>query len=80
MVKDMIREKTTQTTTCLVFKTQGSTKQDLLKGIKKIGGGELMIESSIQENGIGESKLNFPITLITLLENLIIVKNIYGNF
>jgi hypothetical protein len=38
MVKDMIREETTQTT-CLGFKTQGSTKQDLLKGVKRIGGG-----------------------------------------
>lgn len=31
----MIREETTQTTTM----TQGSTKQELLKGIKRIGGG-----------------------------------------
>jgi hypothetical protein len=38
MVKDMIREKTTQTTAHLMFKTQGSTKQDLLKEIKRIGG------------------------------------------
>ncbi len=38
MVKDMTREKTTETT-CLRFKTQGSTKQDLLKGIRRIGGG-----------------------------------------
>ncbi len=30
----MIREETTQTTTM----TQGSTKQELLKGIKRIGG------------------------------------------
>jgi hypothetical protein len=35
MVKDMIRKETTQTTTM----TQGSTKQELLKGIKRIGGG-----------------------------------------
>jgi len=34
----MIWEETTQTT-CLRFNTQGSTKQNLLKGIKKIGGG-----------------------------------------
>jgi hypothetical protein len=39
MVKDMIPEETTQTTTCLGFKTQGSTKQDLLKAIRRIGGG-----------------------------------------
>jgi hypothetical protein len=37
-----------------------------------------MIESSIQENGIVESRLNFPIAFTTLLENLVIVKNIYG--
>jgi hypothetical protein len=37
-----------------------------------------MIESSIHENAIGESELNFPTTLITLLENLVIVENIYG--
>jgi hypothetical protein len=34
----MTWEETTQTT-CLRFKTQGSTKQDLLKGIRRIGGG-----------------------------------------
>jgi hypothetical protein len=39
MVKDMIREETTQATTHLRFMTQGSTKQELLQGIKKIGGG-----------------------------------------
>jgi hypothetical protein len=39
MVKDMTQEETTRTTTRLRFKTQGSTKQDLLKGIRRIGGG-----------------------------------------
>jgi hypothetical protein len=34
-----------------------------------------MIESSTQENGIVESRLNFPTILTTLLENLIIVEN-----
>jgi hypothetical protein len=38
----------------------------------------MMIESSIQENGIGESGLNFPIALITLPENLVLVENIHG--
>jgi hypothetical protein len=35
-----------------------------------------MIESSTQENGIVEFGLNFPTTLTTLLENLVVVKNI----
>jgi hypothetical protein len=39
MVKDMTWEETTQTTTRLKLKTQGSTKQYLLKGIERIGGG-----------------------------------------
>jgi len=39
MIKDMILKKTNQTRTHLKFRTQGSTKQDLLKGIKRIGGG-----------------------------------------
>jgi hypothetical protein len=39
MVKDMIREKTTHTTTRMRFKTKGSTKQNLLNEIKRIGGG-----------------------------------------
>lgn len=39
MVKDKTREETTQTTTRLRFRTQGSTKQDLLKGIRRTGGG-----------------------------------------
>jgi hypothetical protein len=39
MVKDMIQEETTQTTTRLRFRTQGSTKHDLLKKTKRIGGG-----------------------------------------
>jgi len=39
MVKDMIWEETTQTTTRLRFKTQGSTKHNSLKGIMRIGGG-----------------------------------------
>ncbi len=39
---------------------------------------KLMIESSIQENGIMESGLNFPTALIALLENLVVVENIYG--
>ncbi len=39
MVKDMTWEKTTHTTTHMKFKTQGSTKQDLLNNIKRIGGG-----------------------------------------
>jgi hypothetical protein len=39
MVKDMIREEIAYTITCLKFKTQGSTKQYLLKGIRRIGGG-----------------------------------------
>jgi len=39
MLKDMTWEKTAQTTTHLRFRTQGSTKQDLLKGIRRIGGG-----------------------------------------
>ncbi len=38
MVKDMIREKTTHTTR-IRFKTKGSTKQDFLNKIKRIGGG-----------------------------------------
>jgi hypothetical protein len=37
-----------------------------------------MVESSIQENGIVESKLNLPTVLTTLLENLVIAKNIFG--
>jgi hypothetical protein len=36
-----------------------------------------MIESSIQENGTMESRLNFPITLTIMPENLIIVENIF---
>jgi hypothetical protein len=40
MVKDMIwEETTTQTTTRLRFKTQGSTKHNFFKGIMRIGGG-----------------------------------------
>jgi len=39
MVKDRTREETTQTTTRLRFRTQGSTKQDLLKGMSRTGGG-----------------------------------------
>jgi hypothetical protein len=39
MVKNMTWEETTHTTTCMRFKTQGSTKQCLLKGIRRIGGG-----------------------------------------
>jgi hypothetical protein len=35
-----------------------------------------MIESLIQENGIGEFELNFPTTFKTLLKTLIIVENI----
>jgi hypothetical protein len=38
MVKDMTQEEATETT-CLRFQTQHSTKQDLLKGIMRIGGG-----------------------------------------
>ncbi len=37
---------------------------------------KLMIESSTQENGTVESKLNFPTTHTTLLENLVVVENI----
>jgi len=37
---------------------------------------KLMIESSTQENGILESRLNFPTTLTALLENLVVVENI----
>jgi hypothetical protein len=37
-----------------------------------------MIESSTQENGTVESGLNFPITRTTLLENLVVPKNIYS--
>jgi hypothetical protein len=39
MVKDMTWKETTYITTRLKFRTQGSTKQDLLKGIKRVGGG-----------------------------------------
>jgi hypothetical protein len=39
IVNDMTQEEITQTTTHLRFKTQGSTKQDLLKGIRRISGG-----------------------------------------
>jgi hypothetical protein len=39
MVKDMTWEETTKTTSHLRFRTQGSTKQDLLKGIRRIGNG-----------------------------------------
>jgi hypothetical protein len=35
-----------------------------------------MIESSTHENGTMEPGLNFPIALIALLENLVVVKNI----
>jgi hypothetical protein len=37
----------------------------------------LIIESSIQENGIMESKLNFPIALTAQLKQLIVVENIF---
>ncbi len=37
-----------------------------------------MIESSIQENGTMESKLNLLTALTTLPENLVIVENIFG--
>jgi hypothetical protein len=39
---------------------------------------KLTIESSIQENGIVESGLNFPIALKVLPINLVIVKNIFS--
>ncbi len=37
----------------------------------------MIIESSIQENGIMESKLNFPIALTAQLKQLIVVENIF---
>jgi hypothetical protein len=37
-----------------------------------------MIESSIQENGTMDSKLNLLIAFTAILENLIIVENIFG--
>jgi len=37
---------------------------------------KFMIESSTQENGTMESGFNFPIGFTTLLENLVVVKNI----
>ncbi len=39
MVKDMIQDETSQTTTRLRFTTQGSTKHNFLKGTRRIGGG-----------------------------------------
>jgi hypothetical protein len=36
-----------------------------------------MIESSIQENGIVESKLNFPTTFTAQLKIIIVVENIF---
>ncbi len=39
---------------------------------------KLMIESSIQENGIMESGLNFPTAFTTLPKKLVVVNNIYG--
>jgi hypothetical protein len=62
-------------TTIAVKKKHTYHKEEKNNNLQK-----LMVESSIQENGIRESKLNFPTALITLLENLVIVENIYGNF
>ncbi len=61
-------------TTTAIDKKHTDHKEEKNNDLHKL----MMIESSIQENGIGESGLNFPIALITLPENLVLVENIHG--
>jgi hypothetical protein len=70
MVKDMTREKTTQTTR-LRLKTQGSAKQYLLKGIRRTGGDgdgrpnivpQLLHQSSLDNKFISQIAKNLIVT------------------
>jgi hypothetical protein len=61
-------------TTTTVDKKHTYHKEEKNNDLHKL----MMIESSIQENGIGESGLNFPTALITLPKKLVLIENIYG--
>ncbi len=86
MVKDMIRKETTQTMTCMRLKTQGSTKQYLLKGIKRTSGGggdgepnivpQLLYQSSSNNKFISQIAKNLTATkFVTSMSNKVEHRN-----